>query len=50
MDHFQGINPEERWKNDLLNEIRKFNERLSIPQALPAVKVTQEPKTANKKG
>ncbi len=23
MDHFQGVTPEERWKNDLLNEERR---------------------------
>ena len=23
MDHFQGVTPEERWKNELLNEERR---------------------------
>ena len=23
MDHFQGVTPEERWKNELLNEQRQ---------------------------
>jgi hypothetical protein len=23
MDHFQGVTPEERWKNDQLNELRR---------------------------
>jgi len=26
--HFQGIVPDERWKNDILNEMRKTNELL----------------------
>lgn len=28
MDHFKGIVPDERWKNDLLNEVRKIRELL----------------------
>lgn len=28
MDHFKGIIPEERWKNDMLNELRKIRELL----------------------
>ena len=28
MNHFSGIVPDERWKNDLLNEIRRTNELL----------------------
>lgn len=28
-DHFKGIIPEERWKNDVLNELRQIRELLS---------------------
>lgn len=28
MNHFQGITPEERWKNDLLNEVRQIRQAL----------------------
>jgi len=28
MDFFSGIVPDERWKNEVLNEIRKTNELL----------------------
>lgn len=27
-DYFQGVTPEERWKNDMLNELRRNNELL----------------------
>lgn len=29
MNHFDGITPEQRWRNDLLNEQRKTNELLN---------------------
>jgi len=25
MDHFEGVTPEQRWKNDMLREIRRMN-------------------------
>lgn len=25
MDHFEGVTPEQRWKNDMLDEIRRMN-------------------------
>jgi len=28
MDHFRGIVPDERWKNDVLQELRKIRELL----------------------
>ncbi|MBB6694381.1 hypothetical protein H7B90_23575 [Cohnella xylanilytica] len=28
MDHFNGITPEERWKNDILNELRAIRQHL----------------------
>lgn len=28
MNHYNGVVPAERWKNDLLNELRKNNELL----------------------
>lgn len=29
MQYFGGVTQEERWKNDLINEIRKMNELLT---------------------
>jgi len=29
MDHFRGVTPEERWKNDLLSELRQLNVNLN---------------------
>jgi hypothetical protein len=28
VDHFQGITPQERYNNDILNELRKLNENM----------------------
>lgn len=28
MDHFGGITPQERFNNDLLNELRKINKKM----------------------
>ncbi|WP_145413802.1 hypothetical protein [Paenibacillus xylanexedens] len=25
MDHFEGVTPEQRWKNDMLREIKRMN-------------------------
>ncbi|MCP1134333.1 hypothetical protein NKT34_13595 [Paenibacillus polysaccharolyticus] len=25
MDHFEGVTPEQRWKNDMLREVRRIN-------------------------
>lgn len=34
MDHFSGVTPEERWKNDVLNEVRHIRQCLErIAQA-----------------
>lgn len=57
MDHYKGISENERYNNDLLNEIRKTNqllERLILPikteVTKPTVKktVVKKPKTRKK--
>ncbi|WP_157764416.1 hypothetical protein [Paenibacillus riograndensis] len=32
MNHFDGITPEQRWKNDVLNELREINRQLKEQQ------------------
>lgn len=48
MNHFQGINPDERWRNDLLNELRKLNEHLQAKELVPEPKPVQN--VTNKRG
>ena len=28
MDHFEGVTPEQRWKNDMLSELRRMNDNM----------------------
>ncbi|MNH83814.1 hypothetical protein D3C73_362180 [compost metagenome] len=35
MDHFQGVTPEERYKNDILNELRQIRGLLEQNAQLP---------------
>lgn len=47
MNHFPGITPDERYKNDLLNEVRQIRQLLERN----AQAVEQEkPKTTQRKG
>lgn len=48
MNHFQGINPDERWRNDLLNELRKLNERLAMQEAEKSEKPPRKPRVTQK--
>lgn len=40
MDHYEGITPDQRWRNDLLNEIRAIRQHLE--RNAQAVETTAE--------
>lgn len=47
MDHFDGVTPEQRWKNDLLREIKRMNinmeKQLERDVPVDAIKTTEQP-------
>lgn len=43
MDHFEGVTPENRWKNDVLNELRDLNRMLKEFQPPKKVETLKEP-------
>lgn len=56
MDHFEGVTPEQRWKNEMLHEIKRMNanmekllserdERMEQPEQLELI---PEPKQERK--
>lgn len=56
MDHFEGVTPEQRWKNEMLSEIKRMNanmekllgerdERMEQPEQLELI---PEPKQERK--
>lgn len=52
MDHFEGITPEQRWRNDLLNEQRETNRLLReiIGRNAQASNEIAEPKPIQRRG
>lgn len=50
MSHFQGVTPEERWKNDLLNEQRQQTQLLEQIAQLLNEKSKKRGKSGEKDG
>ena len=54
MDHFSGIVPNERWKNDVLNELRMIRELLERDskslQNEPVQRIEPTKRTYQKRG
>lgn len=56
MDHFEGVTPEQRWKNDMLREIKRMNanmekmldERVKVTEQPEQMELIPEPKTERK--
>lgn len=55
MDHYEGITPDQRWRNDLLNEMRENNRLLRLflernAQAVEPVAEVKEIKPVQRRG
>lgn len=48
MDHFQGVTPEERWKNDMLNE--QWKQTLILEQIAQLLNDKDKPTRRRKSG
>lgn len=47
MNHFDGITPDQRWKNEVLNELRELNKLLR--EQKPVQEKPKEPVQINKR-
>lgn len=51
MDHYSGISADERWKNDLLNELREIKKMLEHNAQVveqPNIRQVRKPRGGNK--